>query len=436
MTKTQQLYKKAKTIIPGGTQLLSKRPEMFLPDLWPAYYEKAKGCDVWDLDGNKFTDMSYMGIGSCILGYADPDVNRAVISAVKKGSMTTLNSYEEVELAELLLELHPWAQMARFTRSGGEAMSVAVRIARAFSKKDTILFCGYHGWHDWYISANLADDSSLDGHLLPGLGPNGVPRALKGTSIPFKYNDTETFIKLIEENKGKIGAIVLEAIRNTEPDKHFVDTIRHEATKNNIVLIVDEITSGFRLNLGGAHLLYGLEPDIAVFAKGISNGFPMAAIIGKKQIMDTAQESFISSTYWTERIGPAAAIATIGKMKAKNVQKKLVSGGKKIKKGWLKTAKDNGLEIHISGIDPLGHFDFKHEKPLVLKTLFTQKMLELGFLATNAYYASFAHKGSHIKSYIEACGKAFVFIAEAVKSGEPEKYLKGPVCHSGFKRLT
>jgi len=435
MGKSQDLYKKAKTMIPGGTQLLSKRPEMFLPDLWPAYYEKAKGCEVWDIDGNKYVDMSLMGIGSCILGYADPDVNRAVISAVKKGSMTTLNPYEEVELAELLLKLHPWADMARFTRSGGEAMSVAVRIARAATKKDVVLFCGYHGWHDWYISANLTDDSSLDGHLLPGLGPNGVPRALKGTSLPFAYNDIKAFKKLISENKDKVGVIVLEAIRSVPPEDEFIKVLRETATKENIVLIVDEITSGFRLNLGGAHLLYGIKPDIAVFAKGMSNGYPMAAIIGKRSVMDKAQDSFISSTYWTERIGPVAAIAAIKKMKDKNVQEKLVLNGKKIKKGWLQAAEDHGLDIHVSGIDPLAHIEFKHEKPLVLKTLFTQSMLGSGFLATNGYYASFAHKSRHIKAYIEACGKAFSLLAKAVKSGNPEKYLKGPVCHSGFKRL-
>jgi len=180
MGKSQELYRKAKKIIPGGTQLLSKRPEMFLPELWPAYYDKAKGCEVWDLDGKKYIDMSTMGVGSCILGYADDDVNKAVKSAVDRGNMCTLNAPEEVELAELLLKLHPWAEMVRYARTGGESMMIAVRIARAKSGKDTVLFCGYHGWHDWYLSSNLADEKSLDGHLLPGLNPLGVPRALKG----------------------------------------------------------------------------------------------------------------------------------------------------------------------------------------------------------------------------------------------------------------
>ncbi|MFA5405621.1 MAG: aminotransferase class III-fold pyridoxal phosphate-dependent enzyme, partial [Ignavibacteria bacterium] len=281
MNKGQNLYKKAKSIIPGGTQLLSKRPEMFLPDYWPSYYDKAKGCEVIDLDGNKFYDLSYMGIGSCILGYADDDVNLAVEDAIKKGSMSTLNSYEEVDLAELLIEIHPWAEMVRYARSGGEAMSIAVRIARAYSKKDKVLFCGYHGWHDWYLSANLADNKSLDGHLIQGLNPIGVPRNLKGLTLPFNYNDTESFIALIEKYNENIGAIVLETIRNYEPEKEFLETIRKYSTKYGIPLVVDEISSGFRLNVGGAHLIYNLEPDIAVFSKGLSNGFPMAAIIGK-----------------------------------------------------------------------------------------------------------------------------------------------------------
>jgi len=186
MGYSQELYKKARTIMPGGTQLLSKRPEMLLPELWPAYYEKAHGCDVWDLDGNKFVDMSYMGVGSCVLGYADPDVNTAVKEAIDKGSMNTLNCHEELELAELLCKLHPWAEMVRYARTGGEALSIAVRISRASTKKDMVLFCGYHGWHDWYLAANLTQDE-LGEHLLPGLAPAGVPKGLEGTAIPFHY---------------------------------------------------------------------------------------------------------------------------------------------------------------------------------------------------------------------------------------------------------
>ncbi len=436
MGKSQELYKIAKKLIPGGTQLLSKRPEMFLPDLWPAYYSKAVGCNVWDLDGKRYTDMSYMGIGSCILGYADKDVNMAVKKAIDNGSMSTLNAPEEVELAELLTEIHPWADMVRYARSGGEAMSIAVRIARAASKKDVVLFCGYHGWHDWYLSANLASDRALDGHLLPGLSPSGVPRYLKGSSYPFKFNDTKGFLKLADKVKDRIGAIVLEPIRNEQPQKEFINTIMKTAKKIKAVLVVDEITSGFRLNNGGAHLILGIEPDIAVFAKGISNGFPMAAIIGKRSVMGNAQDTFISSTYWTERIGPVAALATISKIKDENVPEHLTKMGRKVRQGWEILADKSGLGIETGGIYPLSHFLFKHKDPLVLKTLFTQLMLERGFLASTAFYASYAHKDAHVKDYLHAAAESFDIISKALKTGRPEKYLKGPVCHSGFTRLT
>lgn len=436
MGKSQELYKRATELIPGGTQLLSKRPEMFLPELWPAYYDRAKGCEVWDLDGKKYIDMSTMGVGSCILGYADDDVNKAVKSAVDKGNMCTLNAPEEVELAELLIKLHPWAEMVRYARTGGESMMIAVRIARAKSGKDTVLFCGYHGWHDWYLSSNLADEKSLDGHLLPGLNPLGVPQALKGLAYPFIYNDTEGFLRLVEQHKDNIGVVVMEPIRNFVPDKDFIKTIRQVTNDLGIVLIVDEITAGFRLNNGGAHLLFDLEPDIAVFAKGMSNGFPMAAIIGKNDVMEVAQDTFISSTYWTDRIGPTAALATINKIKDNNVTEHLIRAGKKVKDLWKTIASKYDIDIEISGIDPLGHFDFKYEKPLVIKTLFTQLMLEKGFLASNGFYASYAHQDEFIEKYSDAVDSTFTLISIAIKDGNPDKYLKGPVCHSGFKRLT
>lgn len=434
--KSQKLYERAKAIIPGGTQLLSKRPEMFLPGLWPAYYNKAKGCAIWDLDGNKYIDMSYMGIGSCILGYADKDVNEAVRRAISNGSMTTLNSPEEVELAKLLISIHPWADMARYGRTGGEAMSMSVRIARAAARKDVVLFCGYHGWHDWYLSANLASDKALDGHLLPGLSPSGVPRYLKGTAYPFRYNDAAGLRRLADRLRGKVGAIVLESIRNSAPDKEFICTVQRVAKELRAVLIVDEITAGFRLNAGGAHLLYNLEPDIAVFAKGISNGFPMSVIIGKKGVMRKAQDTFISSTYWTERIGPTAAIATIRKIVDKDVPAHLSRAGRMVQEGWSALARKHALDIDVSGIYPLGHFIFKHKEPLAVKTLFTQCMLDSGFLATTGFYASLAHTDSHIRQYLRAVNKAFATIAKAVAGGDPKRYLKGPVCQSGFKRLT
>lgn len=435
MTRSQALYRKAKSIIPGGTQLLSKRPERFLPGYWPAYYKEAKGCSVTDIDGNKYVDMSYMGIGCCILGYADADVDNAVVKAISKGCFSTLNTYEEIELADLLLKLHPWAGMVRYARTGGEAMAMAVRIARAYSGRDTVLFCGYHGWHDWYLAANLACDTALDGHLLPGLSPLGVPRSLQGTSFPFEYNDVDDFLRLVKDHKGKIGAVVMESMRSQEPSKRFLDTIQEVTKKNKIVLVVDEITAGFRMNAGGVHLLFDYEPDIAVFAKGMSNGYPMAAVIGNDKVMKVAQETFISSTYWTDRIGPSAALATIKKFIARDVSKHLIASGRKVRDGWNRLAVKHGLAIDVSGMLPLSHFSFKDTRHLELKTLFTQLMLERGFLASDVFYASYAHNGGHIQRYLAAADEVFYLIAKALKAGNVRKLLKGPVSYAGFKRL-
>jgi len=436
MGKGQQLYKRAKTRIPGGTQLLSKRPEMYLPDQWPSYYSKVRGVDVWDLDGNKYIDMSINGIGACILGAADPDVDDAVKKVIEDGSMSTLNAPEEVELAELLCELHPWAEMVRYARCGGEAMAVAVRIARAHTRKDRIAFCGYHGWHDWYLSANLSEDKALDGHLLPGLEPSGVPRGLLGAALPFRYNHLEELKSIVDKHRTDVAAIVMEPIRDQNPEPGFLEGVRDIATKTGSVLIMDEVSAGFRLTTGGAHLHFNIYPDMAVFAKAMSNGYPMAAIIGRRDVMESAQRSFISSTYWTERIGPAAAIATIRKHKEKNVSEHLNRIGKMVQRGWRKEANEAGLSVDVGGIYPLSHYTIKDENGQAAHTLFTQLMLERGFLASRSFYATYAHQDEHVERYLNAVTESFAIVAEAIKTHTLLKKLKGPIAHTGFKRLT
>jgi glutamate-1-semialdehyde aminotransferase len=436
INKGIELWSKAKKIIPGGSQLLSKCSEQFLPEQWPSYYTKAKGVEIWDLDGNKFIDMSLMGVGACILGYADSDINEAVKMAIDMGTMTTLNCPEEVELAELLLHLHSWADMVRYAKTGGEAMTIAVRIARAYTGKDKIAFCGYHGWHDWYLSANLADDKNLDGHLLPGLEPLGVPRGLKGTAIPFNYNEIEELEEIVESND--IGVIVMEPIRDHEPENNFLKNCRDIADDIGAVLIFDEITSGWRLRVGGVHELYGVHPDIAVFGKAMSNGYPMAAIIGKEAIMDVAQSTFISSTYWTDRIGPVAAIATINKMLDNNVPSHLCRIGDLISEGWRKLAKEYDLKIDImDAVPPLTSFVFEYgADSQALHTLFTQEMLERGFMASKSVYTSYSHKEEHVKKYLENVSEVFDIIKETIERNNVYDLLKGPVAHEGFKRLT
>jgi glutamate-1-semialdehyde 2,1-aminomutase len=432
----QALYRKAKTLLPGGTQLLSKRPEMFLQDGWPCYYAAARGVEVWDLDGRRYLDMSYNGIGACVLGAADPDVNAAVHAAVDAGSMSTLNAPEEVELAELLCELHPWARMARYARCGGEAMAVAVRIARAKTRRDQVAVCGYHGWHDWYLAANLGETSALDGHLLSGLDPSGVPRALRGTAHPFHYNRIAELRTIVAAHGPELAAIVMEPLRDAAPAEGFLEEVRALATGAGAVLVIDEITAGFRLNTGGAHLLFGLEPDIAVFAKAMSNGFPMAAVIGRADVMEAAQTSFISSTYWTDRVGPVAALATIRKHRRCDVPRHLVRAGTMVQDGWRAAAEESGVAVHVSGMAPLSHFAFAGEQGRAAMTLFTQLMLARGFLANGAFYATYAHQDDHIAAYLEAVEAVFATVGKALRAGDVASQLAGPVAHAGFERLT
>ena len=436
MGKGQELYKRAKEIIPGGTQLLSKRPEMWLPEQWPSYYSRAKGCEVWDLDGNHYYDMSIMGVGANVLGYAFDEVDQAAKKAIDRGSMCTLNAPEEVELAEALLDLHPWADMVRYAKAGGEAMAMAARIARAYTGKDIVLVCGYHGWHDWYLSANLTKGDPLADVHLKGLAPAGVPKGLAGTNLIFHYNQEEEFEALVKENRGKIAAVIMEPIRNDYPNPGYLEKIREITEAEGIVLIFDEITAGFRLCPGGSHLKLGVNPDIAVFAKAMTNGYSVSAIVGKRDVMEAAQETFISSTFWTERIALAAALESIRcyqKYKVDEVQSRV---GGRVKEGWLRAAERQGIKIHVSGILPLIHFEFLYENPLIYKTFFTQQMLKKGYLAATGLYVSLAHTESIIEEYLAACENVFEEIGKICLEGkEIMEYLDGPVCHAGFERL-
>jgi glutamate-1-semialdehyde 2,1-aminomutase len=433
MGNGQKLWKRAKQVIPGGNMLLSKRAEMFLPDLWPAYFSKAKGCKVWDLDGKEYIDMSIMGIGTNTLGYGHPEVDAAVMQTVSAGNMSTLNCPEEVYLAEKLIELHPWADMVRFARAGGEANAVSIRIARAASGKDKVAICGYHGWHDWYLSANLSDDKNLDGHLLPGLEPKGIPRNLKGTVLPFNYNNFAELEALV--NSHDIGVIKMEVMRNNEPEDNFLHKVRQLATDKKIVLIFDECSSGFRQSYGGLHKVFGVEPDMAMFGKALGNGYAITAIIGKREVMEATQTTFISSTFWTERIGPTAALKTLEVMNRVKSWDQITTTGRNISTRWKALANKYGLSITTSGIPALAGYSFNSDKALAYKTLITQEMLAKGYLATTNVYACTEHTENIINGYFEALDPIFALIKECEEGRDILTLLNGPVCHGNFKRL-
>lgn len=429
----QKLWKRAKQVIPGGNMLLSKRAEMFLPEHWPAYYSKAKGCQVWDLDGNVYTDMTIMGIGTNILGYAHPEVDAAVRAVVDASNMSTLNCPEEVYLAERLVELHPWADMVRFARSGGEANAIAIRIARAASGRDKVAICGYHGWHDWYLSANLGEDESLAGHLLPGLDPAGVPRSLRGTVYPFNYNDYERLEALVREHD--IGVIKMEVARNRGPENNFLQKVRDLATARGIVLIFDECTSGFRQTFGGLHKLYGVEPDMAMFGKALGNGYAITGTIGRREIMEAAQSTFISSTFWTERIGPTAGLKTLEVMEQLQSWDVITRTGLEIRRKWQELADKHGLTIDHWGLPALTGYTFRSPNALAYKTLITQEMLAKGYLVGNSVYVSTEHTPEVVDRFFDHLDPLFGLVRECEDGRDVHSLLKGPICHDGFKRL-
>jgi glutamate-1-semialdehyde 2,1-aminomutase len=442
----QAQYREAKAIFPGGTQLLSKRPELFAPDQWPAYYEEARGCEVIDTEGRKFIDMSTGGILACVLGYADPDVNAAVMRRVQAGSMSTLQSHDEVELAKKLLAIHPWAAMARLTRTGGESMAVAVRTARAFTGRDHVAICGYHGWHDWYLAANLpdpraaatgADSGALAGHLLPGLEPAGVPRSLGGLTHTFTYNKLDELDRIFATHGPDLAAVVMEPTRGVDPEPGFLEAVRDRCTKNGTLLVFDEITIGWRLCLGGAHLKFGVEPDLAAFAKAISNGFALGAVIGTRPVMEAVQTSFISSAYWTEAVGPAAGLAAVGKMQRIDVPAHLSRIGSLVMEGWRRLAEKHALPLRAAGRPENASLVFDHPEAAALQTLVTARMLGRGFLAAGYFNAMLAHEPRHVEAYLAALDEVCCELRDAL-GDEPaalRRRIGGPVKHTGFARL-
>ncbi len=434
MNKGQKLLNRAKKIIPGGNQLLSKRSELFLPGHWPTYYKKAKGCKVWDLNNKVYYDFAGMGVTACVLGYSNDDINKALINGLKSGSMCTLNATEEVDLAKELLNIHKWSGMAKFCKSGGEACMVAIRIARAFTNKNNIAFCGYHGWHDWYLATNMSNSKNLDKQLLPGLKTKGVSNSFKNSIKPFLYNDINSLKKIFKKRNNNIGIIIMEPMRGVKPSRNFLRQVKSIAKKNNALLIFDEITSGFKDNYGGLHLKLKVNPDLAIFGKSIGNGYPISAIIGRKKIMQVAQETFISSTMWTDRLGFIAANTTLKKLKQLKINKKISNYGRIIKKGWIEIAKKNNVKIGISGQDCIPYLRFDYSNGQEIMTYFTQEMLKKGFLAGPQVATSYAYNHVIIKKYLKTANIVFKKIRDCLENGNFP--LKGEIKHSTFKRLT
>jgi glutamate-1-semialdehyde 2,1-aminomutase len=359
-----------------------------------------------------------------------------VREAIAGGVACSLNCPEEVELAELLCELHPWAEQVRFSRGGGEAMAMAVRIARAKTGRSKIAFCGYHGWHDWYLAANLQQEGALDAHLIGGLAPNGVPRELAGTAVPFRMNSEEEFSRAISCCGDDLAAVVMEPLRNVPPGEEFMRMVRRTVDRAGAVLIIDEISAGLRFNTGGAHLvMHPVEPDIAVFSKALGNGYNISAVIGRRSVMDAAQSSFISSTNWTDRVGPTAALATLKKHSQLRVYEHLVGLGDIVQKGWVEAAEIAGLPIEVSGMKPISHFKIPVSEWAYVKAYFIQEMLEKGFLASSLFYSMYAHSLDDVHQYLEEIRDVFIRVSGKLSEGSLHECIKGEPSMMGFERL-
>lgn len=432
-----ELYQKAEELIPGGTQLLSRRPSRFAYGVSPVYAERARGARFWDVDGKEYIDW-VSGIGAIILGYCDPIVDEAVIRQIQRGTMTSINHELELELAERLVDRIPCAEMVRYAKGGGEACAMAVRIARGTTGRDKVLFCGYHGWHDWYLAANLAEESSLNAHLFSGIEPIGVPRALEGTAIPFPYGNLNALGELLEANRGEVAAVIMEPLRSEEPPPEYLTGVASLVREHAAVLIFDEVSTGFRPSAAGVQPMVGITPDMAVFAKSISNGYPMGAVVGRRDVMEPAARMFISSTNWSDPIGLTAAITTVQEVEAHDVPAHCQALGQKLKAGIAQAAAETGLPVKCVGVDYHPTLQFAADEESLktkLATLYIQEMAKRGCHGYPAFYLNAAQKDPEIKQVLQAITETFALIAQGLDSGTVDNLLECERREDAFRRL-
>ncbi len=425
-----ELWKRAKTRISCGTGLLSKRAHLYDPT-WPSYYSRCEGADVWDLEGRRFIDFTG-GVGAILLGHGDDTVNAAVKRRLDLGSYCTLASPDEVTLAELLLSLHPWAGKVRYGRGGGEALALAVRIARAATGRSGVAFCGYHGWSDWYLAANLGESDALNGHLLPGLAPLGVPRELRGTAVPFRYNDPASFQAALNQLGGNLAAVVMEPLRSEQPREGFLQNVASACPAAGAVFVIDEVTSGWRCGFPGASPRLGVQPDLVVYAKAMSNGIPCAAVVGTDAVMEAANGSFISSSYWTDGLGPAATIACIEKMQALQVQQRVWQLGEVLQQRLREVAaRHPSLNLKVAGMPCAPSLVIS----AAAKTVLIRRMLSRGFLFSTQMYVMWPHTEDMMDSMTAALDESLAEIAR-LHAEEKLEAEAGPLpAGTGFARL-
>ena len=328
--------------------------------------------------------------------------------------------------------------MVRYAKTGGEACAIAVRIARGVTGRDKILFCGYHGWHDWYVAANLAQEASLDAHLFPGIEPIGVPQALAGTALPFPYGDAAALGTLLDQYRGLVAAVIMEPLRSEMPPPGYLAEVSRLAREHGAVFILDEVSAGLRYSTGGAQQFLGVTPDIAVFAKSLSNGYPMAAVVGTRDVMEPAARMFISSTYWSDTIGLQAALTTIREARRRGVAQQLWHYGAELKRRVNVVADEVGLDVRCQGVDVHPHLHFEvadaREKNLVT-TLYIQEMAKRGCHGYASFYLNAAQGDAELEQSVAAARESFTMIRDALATNTVEQRLECPTQQDAFRRL-
>ncbi len=423
--KSSELLERELKVSPLAAQTFSKSYRYYCRGISPVYVDHGKGCRLYDVDGNEFIDFM-CALGPITVGYNDERVNAAVAEQLKKGASFSLQSPLEVELAEKLCKIIPCAQMVRFVKNGSDATTAAIRLARAYTGKDIILMCGYHGMHDWSIGAS-------ENH-------KGVPEAVRNLTKTFRYNDLEDLKTRLEANTGNVAAVILEPIQADGPKDGFLEGVKELAHSHGAVLIFDEVVSGFRYALGGASELYKVVPDLASFGKGMANGFTISAVAGKREILSQIENGvFVSTTFGGDALSMAAALATIGILEKPGFYEHIWNIGKKMRDGISKLIKKHGLEgvVSVSGLPPHcgvvfdGHGSLSY---LDIHSVYSQVMIENGILIFAICNLCASHTEKEIDMYLGATDKAFSLVRIAVEKDSLEGILKGGKVNPVFTR--
>lgn len=437
VTHSYELYRRAEELIPGRTQLISRRADQFAQGISPVYAQRASGARFADVDEHEYIDW-VNAVGAIVLGHADPVVDSAVKEQIDRGSIYTLNSPLEIELAEELCATIPSAEMIRYTKGGGEACAVAVRIARGTTGRDKILFCGYHGWHDWYQAANFGVDPESGEYPFAGIEPIGIPKALAGTAIPFRYGDLAGLEALLKEHAGEVAAIMMEPARSELPPPGYLEGVRELATTYGVILIFDEVSCGWRLRVGGVQAAVGVTPDMTVVAKAMSNGYPMGAVVGSRAVMEPAAQMFISSSYWSDNIGLIAALTTIRELKRRNAEQRFEEIGESLRAKLNSALDAAGLDgacvgLHINPAISLNLPPGVDSRKV--STLFIQEMARRGVHCYMNFRATLAHGPAEIEQTANAAYEVFCMIKQGLTHNTLDQLLQADLRKDPFRRL-